>query len=80
MATTPPATLVGNPPASPAPTTTITQKIEAEASTIKRTRTKTPTKRMVLKSFKLGHHFTTYPKKRKRCVRGGLRKVKCRNN
>jgi len=80
MATPPPTTPAGNPPASPTQTTTTTQKAEAEAPTIRWTRTKTPTKKMVLKFYKLGLLFTTYPKKRKRSIRGGLRNVKSCNN
>ena len=65
MVTPPPATPAGNPPASSTPTIAATQNTEAQTPTVRRTRTKTPAKRMVLKSSKLGPPFTTNPKKRK---------------
>jgi len=51
------------PTGNPAPTTATTQKTEAQAP--RRTRTKRVVKRKLVKSSKLGPHFTTYPKKRR---------------
>jgi len=45
-----------------------------------RTRTKTVVKRKFVKSSKLVHPFTTYPKKRRRSARIGARVVKSRKN
>jgi len=76
---TPPA---GNPPPSPPPT----QMTESEAPSnlvgilSRRSQSKILAKRNVVKPYKLGPPFNSYPKKRKRFTRGGARNVKRPNN
>jgi len=66
------------PTGNPTPTTTTTRKTEAQAP--RRTRIKTLVKKKLVKSYKLGPPFTTYPKKRRKSARVRARIVKSRHN
>ena len=64
-------------PVAATPVTT-TRKTEAQAP--RRTRIKTLVKKKLVKSYKLGPPFTTYPKKRRKSARVRARIVKSRHN